>query len=128
MVFVFGSNLAGIHGAGAALEARRRGYPLHLGVGPAADCYAIPTKDCAIKSMPLVDIKLYVDQFLAFAELMEGADIKFQITRIGCGLAGYKDEQIAPMFFEGSRMLHCYFDTKWIPWLTNNNVSYWGTF
>jgi hypothetical protein len=124
MVFVFGSNLAGVHGSGAAAHARKhRRFPLHLGVGPAMHCYAIPTKDCAIETLPHEIIKLYIDQFMDYAALMEGADMQFQVTRIGCGLAGYRDEDIAPLFISATR--NCWFDEAWKPWLLEHN--FWGT-
>jgi hypothetical protein len=96
-VFVFGSNLAGRHGKGAALWARQhRGAKRGRGVGFHGNSYAIPTKDHAIKTLPLAEISAYVDEFIEFA--WARADLKFQLTPIGCGLAGYKPEQIAPMF------------------------------
>lgn len=96
-IFVFGSNLAGIHGAGAALFARKHhGALQRVGVGLQGSSYAIPTKDEHIRTLPLERIKPYVDEFLRFA--FEHAELKFNVTRIGCGLAGYKDQDIAPMF------------------------------
>jgi hypothetical protein len=107
--FVFGSNLAGRHGKGAALEARIN-YGAHYGVGrgiqglnPAGKlgcCYAIPTKSASLKTLPLSDIKSEIDIFLRFAEGQ--TNITFNVTRIGCGLAGYKDCDIAPMFAKHS--------------------------
>lgn len=96
-VFVFGSNLAGRHGAGAALWARqRRGAIYGKGVGMQGNSYAIPTKDAQLKTLPLWKIKPYVEDFLAFAR--GRPDLTFQLTPIGCGLAGYKSDHIAPMF------------------------------
>jgi len=96
-IFVFGSNLAGRHGAGAAKYARQHyGAIYGQGIGLQGDSYAIPTKDHNIETLPLSEIKRYVDMFLAFAR--SNPKLEFQLTRIGCGLAGYKDEQIAPMF------------------------------
>lgn len=123
MVFVFGSNLAGVHGAGAATEARRRGYPHGLGVGPGAYCYAIPTKDCQLDVLPLAVIELYVKQFVAYSRMMH--DIKFQVTRVGCGLAGYKDDEVAPLFHQCGD--NCAFDTKWRPYLIMAQ-NWWGTY
>lgn len=97
MIFVFGSNLAGRHGAGAALKAfREHGAIYGQGIGIQGDSYAIPTKDENIQTLPLNKIQKYVDQFIRFAKL--NPDKKFQVTRVGCGLAGYTDEDIAPMF------------------------------
>lgn len=96
-IFVFGSNLAGIHGAGAALFARKHyGAILGKGVGLQGSSYAIPTKDYNIRTLPLEHIQLFVNDFLDFARSVP--HMEFQVTRIGCGLAGYKDEDIAPMF------------------------------
>jgi hypothetical protein len=99
MIFVFGSNEAGRHGKGAALHAlREHGAVYNQGTGKQGNSYAIPTKDRRIKTLPLYKIKEYVDEFISFAK--DNPDLNFQITRIGCGLAGYKDHNIAPMFIE----------------------------
>lgn len=96
-IFVFGSNLAGRHGKGAALTAfRQHGAIYGQGTGLQGNSYAIPTKDEHIQTLPLNKIKKYVDTFVRFAEL--NPDMKFQVTRVGCGLAGYEDADIAPMF------------------------------
>jgi hypothetical protein len=96
-VFVFGSNLAGRHGRGAALEARRRwGAVYGVGEGLTGRSYAIPTKDHGLRTRGLADIQASVDRFIAFAR--EHPEYLFQVTRVGCGLAGYQDHQIAPMF------------------------------
>lgn len=96
-IFVFGSNLAGIHGGGAALEARLNyGALLGIGIGLYGKSYAIPTKDRDIETMSLNDIKFHVDYFKEFAK--NKSILEFFVSRIGCGLAGYKDSDIAPMF------------------------------
>ncbi len=96
-VFVFGSNLAGRHGKGAALWAmKNRDAVYGVGEGFRGNSYAIPTKDIAIRTLPLDRIAFYVERFLEFAAA--NSDLTFQLTPIGCGLAGYKPEQIAPMF------------------------------
>lgn len=96
-IFVFGSNLAGRHGKGAALHAKlHHGAVYGQGRGLQGRSYGIPTKDYSIRTLDLPVIKGYVQIFLAFAT--EHPDMTFNVTRIGCGLAGYKDEQIAPMF------------------------------
>ena len=96
-IFVFGSNLAGRHGAGAALCARNNyGAVYGQGVGRQGYSYAIPTKDCRINTLPLETIQGYVNEFLLYAR--NHPELDFQVTRIGCGLAGYNDAQIAPMF------------------------------
>jgi hypothetical protein len=96
-VFVFGSNLAGIHGAGAARFAViNHGARYRQGKGLQGNSYAIPTKDHHINTLPLSDIQEHVDVFIIFAQ--EHPEMEFEVTRIGCGLAGYTDSDIAPMF------------------------------
>jgi hypothetical protein len=96
-IFVFGSNLAGRHGKGAALWARRQHGAINgRGEGLQGHSYAIPTKDAELKTLPLEMIVGHVDRFLDFARMRP--DLRFTLTPIGCGLAGYKPEQIAPMF------------------------------
>jgi hypothetical protein len=96
-IFVFGSNLAGRHGKGAALYAREHhGAVYGQGVGLQGSSYAIPTKDAQIKTLPLDQIRRHVDDFKAFSS--SRPDLVFQVTAIGCGLAGYTPADIAPMF------------------------------
>jgi len=116
MIFVFGSNLSGIHGAGAAKFALdHHGAKWGQGVGLQGNSYAIPTKDKNITTLPLTEIKMYVDHFLLFAE---DSDLTFQVTRIGCGLAGYTEKDIAPMFREAPR--NCILCPEFIDWLAKN--------
>lgn len=98
-IFVFGSNQAGIHGAGAAAAALRY-YRAEWGVGEGitGQSYALPTKNHAICSRELEDIKASVDKFVEFAN--KYPEMEFFITKIGCGLAGFTNEQIAPMFVD----------------------------
>ena len=97
-IFVFGSNEAGIHGAGAALIAKQQyGAESGVGAGRTGSAYAIPTKDEGLKSLPLDRIDLYVEAFLDYTD--DHPDEKFFVTRVGCGLAGYADRDIAPMFY-----------------------------
>ncbi len=104
-IFVFGSNLAGRHGAGAALFARRNHGAIYgCGVGPQGNSYAIPTKDYRIQTLPLETIQGYVNGFLHYAR--NHPELDFQVTRIGCGLAGYTDAQIAPMFANAPSNCH----------------------
>lgn len=96
-VFVFGSNLAGRHGKGAALYARQHHGAIYgQGEGRQGNSYGIATKDHNIRSRSLDDIKCSVDVFLNYAR--EHPEERFQITAIGCGLAGFGPEQIGPMF------------------------------
>lgn len=97
-MFVFGSNESGIHGSGAAERARIFGARIGIGFGPSAATFAIPTKDWNIEILPLHVIKFYVDRFIEFTKVPRYHRWTFVVTRIGCGLAGYKPEQIAPMF------------------------------
>ena len=100
-IFVFGSNLAGRHGAGAAKFALdNHGAIYGVGVGLQGDSYGIPTKDQNIETLPLSYIKVYVNQFIEFAKYTP--NLIFNVTAIGCGLAGYTPLQIAPMFSSAS--------------------------
>jgi hypothetical protein len=97
MIFVFGSNLAGRHGAGAAKYAvQHHGATYGKGWGLQGNSFAIPTKDANIKTLPLSAIETYVDMFKDYARVH--TELAFQLTPIGCGLAGYKYEDIGPMF------------------------------
>jgi hypothetical protein len=96
-IFVFGSNEAGRHGKGAALHARRHhGAVYGVGVGRTGNAYGIPTKDRNLRTLPLERIQQYVQEFLAYAA--DHPALMFKVTAIGTGLAGYKHEDIAPMF------------------------------
>lgn len=98
-IFVFGSNLAGRHGKGAALYARQNyGAKYGVGSGPTGDAYAIPTKDGDLRVLDLDTIRRFVDRFLVYAAMPENAETRFKVTAIGTGLAGYTHERIAPMF------------------------------
>ena len=91
-IFVFGSNLAGAHGGGAARIAYERfGAVWGEGVGLHGQTYAIPTMQGGVET-----IKPYVDEFISFAR--EHSEYTFLVTRIGCGIAGFRDEEIAPLF------------------------------
>lgn len=91
-IFVFGSNLAGAHGGGAAwLAYRRFGAVWGEGVGLHGRTYAIPTMQGGVDT-----IKPYVDDFILFAK--EHKELTFLVTRIGCGIAGFRNEEIAPLF------------------------------
>ncbi len=126
MVFCFGSNLAGVHMAGAARYAmHHEGAVYGQGIGPFGNSYAIPTKDHNIRTLLLNTIESYVGIFLIYAH--EHPELQFKVTRIGCGLAGFKDEQIAPMFIHAPD--NCFFDKVWSPYLENEfkSYNYWGT-
>jgi hypothetical protein len=91
-VFVFGSNLGGFHGGGAARVAMNRfGAVWGQGVGLQGQSYAIPTMQGGVET-----IAPYVDEFVAFAR--EHRELKFLVTPIGCGIAGFTIDEIAPLF------------------------------
>lgn len=95
-IFVFGSNLAGMHGGGAARVARLRfGAVLGNGVGIQGQSYAIPTMQGGVET-----IRSYVDDFIAYAQ--QHPSLHFLVTPIGCGIAGFEPEDIAPLF-EGAK-------------------------
>ena len=96
-IFVFGSNLAGRHGAGSAQAARLyHGAIYGQGTGLQGRSYAIPTKDENFNVLPVEVIKKYVDEFKEFAK--EHPDMVFNVVAIGCGYAGYQPKEIAPLF------------------------------
>ena len=91
-VFVFGSNLDGYHAGGAArIASVKFGAVWGQGVGLQGQSYAIPTMQGGVET-----IKPYVDEFIEFAK--QHLELKFLVTRIGCGIAGFRDEEIAPLF------------------------------
>lgn len=91
-IFVFGSNLAGMHGGGAARVALMRfGAIMGQGVGLQGQSYAIPTMHGGVDV-----IKPYIDEFIDFA--VQHPELKFLVTAIGCGIAGFTVEEIAPLF------------------------------
>lgn len=96
-IFVFGSNLAGRHGRGSALAAwRHYGAQRGVGVGPTGRAYAIPTKDELLRTLPLETIAGHVATFLDYARAHP--ELVFTVVKIGCGLAGYQEDQIRPFF------------------------------
>jgi hypothetical protein len=107
---VFGSNLAGRHGKGAAAIAHMQyGAIYGQGEGLQGCSYAIATKDGKIRTLNLLQIKRHVDNFLNFAKRHPG--VIFKVTAIGTGLAGYKHEDIAPMFYFAPA--NCVLPTSW---------------
>lgn len=91
-IFVFGSNLAGHHAGGAARIARKKfGAISGQGVGLQGRSYAIPTMQGGVET-----IRPYVEEFVKFAK--EHKEFVFLVTRIGCGIAGFNDTEIAPLF------------------------------
>lgn len=91
-IFVFGSNLSGMHGGGAAFVAYRKfGAVWGQGVGLQGQSYGIPTMQGGVET-----IQPYVDEFIQFAG--EHPELTFLVTRIGCGIAGFTDDEISPLF------------------------------
>lgn len=106
-IFVFGSNLEGLHMGGAARYAYDHfGAEWGNGVGPQGQCYAIPTMHG-----PLSDIKPYVDDFIEYAR--QHPMNRFLLTRIGCGIAGFKDKDMAPLFKEALNLPNVSFPNEW---------------
>lgn len=94
-----GTNESGIHGAGIAKYAWEHwGLTLGQGFGPSADCFAIPTKDWGVETLPLDKIAFYVNRYIDWVNMIRNGRWTFYVTRIGCGLAGYTPKDIAPMF------------------------------
>lgn len=111
-VFVFGSNLAGQHLGGAARIAFEKfGAIWGNGVGIQGQSYAIPTMHG-----PLSDIKPYIDEFVEYAR--QHPEKNFILTRIGCGIAGFKDEEMAPLFAEILNVPNITIPKEWIPFIS----------
>lgn len=97
-VFVFGSNLAGLHGGGAARAALMHfGAIMGKGTGIQGQSYAIPTMQGGVET-----IRPYVDDFITYAR--QHPSLIFLVTRIGCGIAGFDDSEIAPLFAAATRL------------------------
>lgn len=126
-IFVFGSNEAGIHGAGAAAVAyKKHGARWGMGYGHYGNSFAIPTKDQKLNTLSLGIIRKYVEGFRAYAA--GHPELTFHVTRIGCGLAGLSDQDMSFMFMWGSSNL--LFDEAWKPFMEDgiHMPKYWGTF
>ena len=106
-VFVFGSNLAGAHGGGAALLAYRKfGAIWGQGVGLQGQSYGIPTMHGGVDA-----IKPYVDEFIEFAKTRP--DLTFLVTRVGCGIAGFTNEEISPLFANAHEVENIVLPSGW---------------
>lgn len=113
-LFVFGSNLPGRHGAGAALVAAERyGAQSGVGEGAFASSYAVPTKGHSLEVLPLTVIAENVERFVGWANAHP--ERKYWLTRVGCGLAGYSNNQIAPLF-TGLRVQRLSITAQWMPY------------
>ena len=106
-IFVFGSNLQGMHGGGAALIAYRKfGAIMGQGVGLQGRSYGIPTMQGGVET-----IRPYVDEFIQFAQAHP--ELTFLVTRIGCGIAGFTDEEMAPLFREAHNVENIVLPPGW---------------
>lgn len=120
-IFCFGSNLSGIHGAGAARHAyEHHGAIMGQGIGLQGTSYALPTKGVNISFMPLEDIGRHVAAFISFAQIRP--DLTFRVTRVGCGLAGFKDTDIAPLFREALTLKNVRLPKGWRHYITTGEV------
>lgn len=109
-IFVFGSNLAGRHGKGAAKCAFDfYGAVYGVGRGRTGNSYAIPTKNENFRSLSLQEIKIYVEEFLDYAR--SNPELEFFVTAVGTGLAGYDHEDISPMFADAP--FNCQLPSNW---------------
>lgn len=113
-IFVFGSNLAGHHAGGAARAAAER-FDAEWGVGEGVTgrAYALPTMDENLDRRSLAGIAESVERFLNHARSQP--DHLFFVTRVGCGIAGFDDEQIAPLFRGAPD--NCSFAMGWRMWI-----------
>lgn len=111
-IFVFGSNLSGIHGGGAAKTALDRfGAVWGLSNGRQGNCYAIPTKSENIeRTLTIEEIKIYVNYFIEYAK--QNPEQNFLVTEIGCGLAGHYASDIAPLFKEAVNVKNIHLPKK----------------
>lgn len=119
-IFVFGSNLQGMHGGGAARAAYRKfGAIMGCGVGLQGQSYAIPTMQGGVET-----IRPYVDDFIAFARTHR--ELKFLVTRIGCGIAGFRDEEIAPLFRAALHEPNVYLPQEFVDCLVQSKPTLLG--
>jgi hypothetical protein len=126
-IFVFGSNLLGKHGAGAALLAYNNQwtkYGKYFGVefkprGELKGSFAIPTKGLHIETLPLEFILYFVTHFIEYATKFP--TLTFYVTEIGCGLAGYTPEEIAPMFIKAVNLENVHLPQRF--WNVLNNLK-----
>lgn len=115
-IFVFGSNMAGSHGGGAArLAYKRFGAVWGQGVGLQGQSYAIPTMQGGVET-----IRPYVDEFIGFAK--ENRHFTFLVTRIGCGIAGFRDEEIAPLFKDALNIDNIIFPKEFVECLEGSHI------
>lgn len=128
MIFVFGSNELGRHGGGAAKAAMAHGARYGQGFGPQGDSFGIPT--CAKptnepdSTISPDKLRYYIYTFILYAKM--NPQETFQVTRVGCGLAGWADAVVAPLFAEAPA--NCEFDSAWNEPGLLPGRKYWGTY
>lgn len=111
-IFVFGSNLSGHHGGGAARYAYERfGAQWGVGVGIQGQSYAIPTMHGGLDA-----IRPYVNEFLEYA--LQHPEKQFLLTRVGCGIAGFRDSAMAPLFLRAMDIPNVSIPSEWLPILS----------
>lgn len=117
-IFVFGSNRRGIHGAGAAMYAADLGAARGIGEGITGRTYALPT--CSKPGIPLTldEVNAHVQRFMGLARLMP--EERFFVSAVGCGIAGFTEEEIAPMFAYAPG--NCDLPPGWRPFTTNTST------
>ena len=121
-VFVFGSNLSGRHGKGAAKQAMKYGAKYGEGEGLFGRTYALPTVDYHVREpLSIGDIKTHVDRFIKVAR--KNPKLEFLVTEVGCGLAHYKAKDIAPLFRECLEMENICLPKKFITILEGESNS-----
>jgi len=116
-IFVFGSNYAGRHGRGAALDAVKFGAIRGQGTGLMGQSYGIATKDHQLKVLSPAVIGAQVDEFLAFVE--GHPELYFLVTAIGCGLANYTANDIAPLFYRWRLPYNMSMPLPFVEWLNH---------
>lgn len=125
LIFVFGSNLEGVHGKGAALVALQYGAVFGQGEGLQGDTYALPTKHTPYQSFSLEEVSNHVETFLEHAKAHP--ENNYFVSRVGCGLAGFTDAQICPLFADAPR--NCIFSQTWLQYMPESkyDVYKWHT-
>lgn len=120
-IFVFGSNLKGRHGKGAALTAMKQyGAEYGVGEGFTGRCYALPTRNAnqvgekaEVTTLTLAEVRKHIKVFMDVAESKK--DKRFYVSRVGCGHAGFSDEQIAPLF--AGAPANCSLPIEWMSFI-----------
>ena len=112
-IFVFGSNRAGIHGAGAALYAKQHyGAKTGVGEGMTGESYALPTKGFQIEFLPLFEVGTAIHTFADFARAHPA--MLFHLTPVGCGLAGFTRGDIWPLLMAADIPVNVVLTSSWV--------------